>query len=635
MAEVHLILGDDPVLRGEALRRLLDEVLAGDDPTLALEEFTAGKAAGGDGDDAGGDPRAGLAGALNAAATPPFGTRQRIVVLREVGALGAGDVDMIGALLTTGSGDTPGPPGGSGDTPGPPGSGDEPFKTRFPADFICEAIDQTRGWFYSLLAVNTLVFDSTPYRNVVCLAHVVDVDGQKMSKSRGNTLDPWEILRRKGADALRWYFFSAGSPWTNRRIYEAGIDESIRKFLLTLWNTLSFFVTYANLPTSPGDTPDPPGAFTAPPSGHVTPPSGHVLDRWIRSRLAGTTEAITAALEDYDTLGAAGALEGFVDDLSNWYVRRSRPRFWKARDEAAFATLHHCLTTVSRLLAPFCPFVTDEIHRILAGPGAEESVHLEDWPTVTPGTVDATLETEMALARRLVALGRAARGEARMKVRQPLRRAFILVPSGGSLSDEVKAQVSEELNVKELEVVSSLEGLIRYSVVPNFRALGPRLGPRLPAVKAALAGADGAEVSRALDEAGHYVVDVDGEAVELGPGDIEVRATEHEELALVQDGPYAVALDLALDDDLRLEGLARELARALNDHRKASGLEIAERITVALSATGPVAQAAQRHGGWIAGEVLAVGWTVEEGGELAGTTLDVDGSRVEVAVERA
>jgi isoleucyl-tRNA synthetase len=511
-----------------------------------------------------------------------------------------------------------------------PFAGDEVFDARFPADFICEAIDQTRGWFYSLLAVNTLVFGQTPYRNVVCLAHVVDQDGAKMSKSKGNVVDPWEIFRTKGADPLRWYFFSAGSPWTNRRVYGEGIDESIRKFLLTLWNTLSFFVTYANLE---GFDPD-----RAPADGGAS--DDHILDRWLTSRREGTVAAVTAALEGYDTLAAAQLLEGFVDDLSNWYVRRCRPRFWKASDPGAFRALYDALSATALMLAPFCPFVADEIHSILLGSkdglsagSGEVSVHLEDWPVADESLVDAELEAEMALARRLVALGRAARGEARMKVRQPLRRALLLVPGAGRLSPEVAAQVSEELNVKALEVVESLAGLIRYSVVPNFRALGPRLGPKLPGVKAALSSADGAEVSRSLEETGSYTVTIDGEPVVLSASDLEVRAEEHEEFALAQDGPYAVALDLKVDDDLRLEGLARELARAINDHRKARGLAIADRIAVRLWGDGAVIEAAKRHGDWIAGEVLAVDWQVNPAGSPSGEALEVEGTPVTIAVD--
>ncbi|MBI2168948.1 MAG: isoleucine--tRNA ligase [Actinobacteria bacterium] len=490
---------------------------------------------------------------------------------------------------------------------------DGEFERRFPADFICEAIDQTRGWFYSLLAVNTLVFGSTPYRNVVCLAHVVDKDGQKMSKSKGNVIDPWEVLASKGADALRWYFFSSGSPWINRRVYEEGIDEAVRKFLLTLWNTYKFFVTYAML-----DDWEPGPAL-----------GDHVLDRWVVSRLQDTITEVTEALDDFDALRGAQALERFVDDVSNWYVRLSRPRFWQASDPRAHATLHTALVTVAKLLAPFCPFIADEIFGNLGG---VESVHLEDWPTADPAAADAGLEAEMALARQLVQLGRAARTDAKVRVRQPLPRALLLAP-GHELGPSVLDLVAAELNVKAVEVVGSLAGLIRYTVVPNFRELGPRLGPKMPLLKRVLEQVDGVDVRRALDEEGGYRVEVDGESVSLGPGDVEIRAAEHEEFALAQEGPLAVALDLAVDDDLRLEGLAREVARALNDHRKAVGLQIADRVAVEFAAEGELARALERHGDWIAGEVLAVSWGTGAGEPAV--QLDIDGSPLRVNLAKA
>ncbi|HEV3450737.1 MAG TPA: isoleucine--tRNA ligase [Acidimicrobiia bacterium] len=494
------------------------------------------------------------------------------------------------------------------------------FERRFPADFVCEAIDQTRGWFYSLLAVNTLVFGRAPYRHVVCLAHIVDRDGQKMSKSRGNVLDPWTILRSRGADALRWYFFSAGSPWTSRRVDEQVIDESTRRFLLTLWNTASFFVTYANLD---GWEPGPPVR------------SPHVLDRWIRSRLHATVGEVTDALEGFDALRAAQALDRLVDDCSNWYVRRSRPRFWKSADPGAPATLHECLTTISLLLAPFCPFLADELHRTVTQSGV--SVHLADWPAADPGAVDPALEAEMAFARRLVTLGLAARNEAGIKVRQPLRRALVLFPAGLTLGDELRAQVADELNVKALEPVRDLEGLLDYSVAPRFRTLGPRLGPLVRPLQAVLAAADGAALRRALETDGRVVVTVDGQAVELGPDDVDVRARTHESLALAEDGGVAVALDTALDDELRSEGLARELVRALNEHRKALGLDLADRVRVELGADGRVAAAARRHADWIQEEVLATDWRVTDVGDdgLDGAaTLAVDGDPVRVRVDR-
>jgi len=496
------------------------------------------------------------------------------------------------------------------------------FRASFPADFICEAIDQTRGWFYSLLAINTLVFDSTPYRNVVCLAHIVDQDGQKMSKSKGNVLDPWAVFETFGADALRWYFFSAGSPWTSRRVYEDGIREATRKTLLTLWNVFSFFATYADLDSwQPGDW--------------VT---NHVMDRWILSQLRGTITEVTDDLEGFDALGAASAIAAFVDDLSNWYVRRSRPRFWGGPDQpsdgGAHAVLYRCLVVTSQLLAPLCPFLSDEMHGVLTG---KPSVHLTDWPkAVAPP--DAELAAEMEAARRLVGLGRAARTDAGVRTRQPLRRALLLHP-GTTLSDDVRAEVQAELNVRVLEDVDSLTDLMTWTVVPNFKTLGPRLGARVNAVKAALAGADGSDVRRALEADGH--VDIAGER--LGPDDVEVRASRHEDFALAQDGGWAVALDLELDDDLRLEGLAREVARDLNDLRKQRGLALSDRIALTVEAGPRLAAAIEAHRAWLSAQVLAAVLTVgpigdapageaTAGGDGGGGTveLDIEGERLRV-----
>jgi isoleucyl-tRNA synthetase len=502
----------------------------------------------------------------------------------------------------------------------PFGDADRLFERRFPADFICEAIDQTRGWFYSLLAVNTLAFGRSPYRNVVCLALVVDKDGQKMSKSRGNVIDPWSVLDTRGADALRWNFFSSGSPWTPRRVSIEAVDESAR-FLVTLWNTYSFFVTYANL-----------DGFT--PEERVD--SGHVVDRWVRSRLDATVGTVTSALDDFDALRAAQALEAFVDDLSNWYVRRSRPRFWEADDDAAHSTLHDCLVVLAKLLAPFCPFVADEMYRNLAA--TSESVHLTDWPT-PPGGRDEALEAEMADARTVVSLGLAARNDAKLKVRRPLRRAFVLLPAGGAFSGPVAAEVADALNVKSLEFVADLEGLLDYSVVPNFRSLGPRAGARTPLVKEALATAGGATIRGALERVGRYELTLgDGSTFPLEPGDVDVRAASHEELALAQESGFAVALDTTPDDELVAEGLARDVIRLLNEARKSEGFEIADRVRVELACTGELRAAVHRHRDWIAREVLAVEFTLvdEAPGAFARARVsDVDGEALAVRLTRA
>jgi len=491
-----------------------------------------------------------------------------------------------------------------------PFAGDGAFERSFPADYICEAIDQTRGWFYSLLAVNTLVFDQTPYRNVVCLGHIVDEQGQKMSKSRGNVIDPWQIFDTFGADALRWYFFAAGQPWTPRRVYEDGIRETTRQTLVTLWNVFSFHATYADLD---GWEPD----------GEPPQPE-HVLDRWILSELDDTVAVVTEALDGFDALAGATRLARFIDDLSNWYVRRSRPRFWKSSEPMAHATLHRCLVVTAELLAPYCPFLADELHTALTG---STSVHLADWPA-PGGWRDPELAEAMAAARRLVALGRAARTDAKVKVRQPLRRALLLHP-GTSLPAEVAEEVAAELNVKALEDVDTLSGLLSWTVVPNFRVLGPRLGPAINEVKQALATADGSALQRQLERDGW--IEVAGHRLEAG--DVDLRATRHESFALAEDGGWAVALDLELDDALRAEGTARELVRALNDLRKEAGFEIADRIEVVLDGPPAVRAAVEAHRDWIAGEVLA---TRFELGAPSGDvrTLVLDEHQVSVALRR-
>ncbi len=499
-----------------------------------------------------------------------------------------------------------------------PFEGRQQFESSFPADFICEAIDQTRGWFYSLLAVNTLVFEKTPYKNVVCLGLLVDEDGQKMSKSKGNVIDPWMMCNTHGADALRWNFVSAGQPWTTRRVSDDGIRETTRKTLLTLWNVFSFFATYADLD---GWTPD--ASADAEPE--------HLLDRWILNELADSVQVVTDALDSFDALTASTRIATFVDDLSNWYVRRSRPRFWKSSDPRAHATLHRCLVTTTQLLAPLCPFLSDEIYIALTG---ELSVHTSDWPAAAPS--DPSLATEMQAVRRLVTVGRAARAEAKAKVRQPLRRALLLHP-GTELSEDARAEIADELNVKALDDIDSLSGLVSWTVVPNFRALGPRLGAKVNDVKAALSSADGADLQAALERDGF--VEVAGERITAD--EVEVRADRHQEFALAQDGSWAVALDLELDDELRSEGTARELVRAVNDLRKSVGLELSDRVTLVVSGPDAMLDAVAQHQAWIAGEVLASAFTVGDAGPGAAGSgddvhdLDIDGATVSVRMTKA
>ena len=492
----------------------------------------------------------------------------------------------------------------------------------FPADFICEAIDQTRGWFYSLLAVNTLALGESPYKNVVCLAHILDKDGLKMSKSRGNVIDPWPPIEELGADALRWYFLSEGLPWTPRRISIEAIGLSTRQTLLTLWNVYSFFVTYANIDGfEPGST--------------DSAQAKHVLDRWLLSRLADTVNRTTSALEDFDAFEGAKTIQLFVDDMSNWYVRRSRARFWKGEDPMAYAVLHKALVTLTRLLAPFCPFISDVIHRNLNGGLADgESVHLSDWPDSE--VVDADLEQEMEIVRKLATLGRATRTSAGIKVRKPLKRALVVFPGGQDLRSEVLAELAEELNVKSVEIAADSEGLFVYEVRPNFKTLGPKLGKKMSQAAEAVKQLDRAALKTRFDANEPYVLTLDGEALDLFEEDVVISATSHERLAVSEEGGFTIALDLELTQELLDEGLAREMIRLVNEHRKESGLEVSDRIKMEVRAKGWVLGALKTHAHKISEEVLATEISILDS-EPQGTMVEAvtdEGDKVGVTIER-
>ena len=370
-----------------------------------------------------------------------------------------------------------------------PHEGTELFEEHFPADFVCEALDQTRGWFYSLIAVSTLLFDRSPYRNVVCLGLILDEQGRKMSKSLGNTIEPSDVLDRFGADAVRWYFFTSKQPWDGYRASLDTIAEALRQFLLQLWNTYSFYVLYAN---ANGIDREP-----QPVAANETE-----LDRWAISRLQATIEIVRDRMDNFDATTAGRAIQSFVDEISNWYVRRSRRRFWDG-DETAFATLRTCLLATAKLVAPFCPFVADEIYDNLDG--SEPSVHLCDFPTTAVRDLD--LEYAMAVARETVRLGLAARGQAKLAVRRPLRAAVVVATgSEREAIERMSGILREELNVKELRFVSEADELGEIELKPNYRTLGPRFGKHMPMVAAAVAGLNAAHAAATLRDGGHVAI---------------------------------------------------------------------------------------------------------------------------------
>jgi isoleucyl-tRNA synthetase len=511
---------------------------------------------------------------------------------------------------------------------------EQAFADRFPAHLVAEGLDQTRGWFYSLMAVSTLLFERNSYEAVLCFGLVVDDEGKKMSKSRGNVINPWDIIGTYGADALRWLIITGGNPWAEQRIGHETVGEVVRRFLLTLWNTVYFFGTYARLDDWTPDLEAP--AITDRP----------VMDRWVLAELADTVTVVDEALERFDATAAGRRISVFVDDLSNWYVRRSRRRFWapagddalQADKRAAFATLHTCLVELAGLLAPFTPFIADDLHERLlrtVDPTAADSVHLRDFPVADPLAADPALRAAMAAARQVVELGRRARNDAKIGVRQPLRTALVTLPlearAGWGLVADV---VAEELNVKAIELPETSSGVVSLRLKPNFRALGPTFGKRTKEVAAAIEAADADVVGAALASQGEATVASDGETFHVTAAQVQVVEDARTGWQVASEDPYAVALDLAIDEDLRAEGLAREVVRAINDLRKREDLDLADRIELTIGAEGPIGAAIDRHAGWIAGEVLAT--ALERGEPADGEEAPVaDGSiRVAYAVVR-
>ena len=472
------------------------------------------------------------------------------------------------------------------------------FSNQYPADFVCEAIDQTRGWFYTLMAIGTLVFDESSYKNVVCLGHILDEDGRKMSKHLGNVLEPIPLMDQHGADAVRWFMLASGSPWQSRRVGHTAIADIVRKNLLTYWNTVSFLSLYArSAPWSPADG--------APPLEQRP-----IMDRWLLTQAHSLSSQVDGALDNFDTQLGGRLITEFIDDLSNWYVRRTRRRFWDG-DPAALATLHEAIHIVTLCMAPYTPFITERVWQDLfreTQPELPPSVHLASWPKESP--VDAQLQEQMALARRVTELGRSARATSSVKTRQPLGRALISAQGWSGLPADLVAEVAEELNVGELLTLDVSDStLVSISIKPNFRSLGARFGKQTPLVAAHISLQDATELVNTLRTAGTVVYEIDGidESVGIELTDLVITETPIQGWAVAADSGESFALDLEITHDLALAGIARDIVRALQEGRKNAGFHISDRINVTWSSdNADIAETMNTHGIEISHEVLAL-----------------------------
>ncbi|MHB0877795.1 MAG: DUF5915 domain-containing protein, partial [Anaerolineae bacterium] len=492
--------------------------------------------------------------------------------------------------------------------------------------------DQTRGWFYSLHAISTVLFEQPCFKNVICLGHILDENGQKMSKSRGNVVKWEDVVSQHGADALRWYMYTASPPGNPRRFSLDLVGAVVREFLLTLWNTYAFFVTYANI-----------DGFD-PTKNAVPVAERSELDRWVLAELHSLVQSVDAGLAQYDVSGAARPIERFVNNLSNWYVRRSRRRFWKSETDqdkaAAYLTLYECLVTVAKLLAPFAPFIAEEMYRNLVvsvDAAAPQSVHFCDFPVADASLIDAKLQEDMALAMRMVSLGHGARNSAGIKLRQPLRRAVVALRTAEEAEAlrRLEPVILEELNVKQLEVAGAAAELVSYAYDSVPARLGPKFGKLYPAVRRALQQASGPEMATELQAGRNVTLTVEGQEVVLEPEDVQVRSLAGSGLAIGAEAGYVVGIETVIDEDLRLEGLAREVVRRIQSLRKDSGFRIEDYIITYYEADAAVAGVFVAFADYVGQETLSRELRRGAAPDGAATAeFDVDGAQVRLGLVR-
>ena len=478
------------------------------------------------------------------------------------------------------------------------------FDAAYPADFICEAIDQTRGWFYTLMTIGTLVFEESSFKTVLCLGHILDKDGRKMSKHLGNVLQPIPLMDQHGADAVRWYMLAAGSPWSARRVGHDALSDVVRKTLLTYWNTVSFFTLYANA-----------ASFSLLSPAHDPAPSDVTMDKWIISELNKLIAATDEAYENFDSQAVGQSLATFIDDLSNWYVRRSRRRFWDG-EKNALQTLYTCLKTLTQLMSPMVPFLTEHVWQTLirvGEPTESESVHLSDFPTHDVAAIDHKLSESVALSRRLVELGRSARAESKIKIRQPLARALVSARGWNRMHPELQEHIKDELNILQVDELSDeSEGLVNVSVKANFRNIGARYGGDVQAIAAAISLTDPTDLVHNLRSTGTYRLGYQEKLAELSLEDVIITETPKEGWAVASHSGESIALDLTLSPELIEAGLMREVIRTIQEERKSSGLDITDRIHVTWNGGPELVSAISAHNEEISTEVLALSLTRDD-----------------------